>query len=171
MIYHVSDRSGIDHFEPRRPPSFDVGITDDVVWGVDDRLLPNYLVPRDCPRVTFHAASTTTPADTERFFSGASMRHVVAIETAWLDRVRTARLWIYELPSRTFELVDRNAGYLVSRDAVRPIGVTEINDLPEALAARNVELRVLPSLWILRDAVATSTLRYSFIRMKNASPR
>jgi len=33
------------------------------------------------------------------------------------------------------------------------------------------ELRFLPDLWPLRDAVVASTLRYSMIRMRNARPR
>jgi hypothetical protein len=38
------------------------------------------------------------------------------------------------------------------------------------LAWRNVELRITPSLWPLRDAVAGSTLEFSISRMRNAQP-
>jgi hypothetical protein len=33
---------------------------------------------------------------------------------------------------------------------------------------RGVELRFAPSLWSLREAVVTSTLRFSIIRLRNA---
>jgi hypothetical protein len=35
---------------------------------------------------------------------------------------------------------------------------------------RGVELRVLPTLWPLRDAVLESSLQFSMIRMRNATP-
>jgi hypothetical protein len=39
------------------------------------------------------------------------------------------------------------------------------------LLRRGVELRFVPSLWPLHDAVAASSLRFSIIRMRNALPR
>lgn len=38
------------------------------------------------------------------------------------------------------------------------------------LVARDVELRVMPSLWELREAVVGSTLAFSITRMRNAAP-
>ena len=46
-----------------------------------------------------------------------------------------------------------------------------VNDCLAALAGRGVEIRVLPSLWNLHDAVVQSSVSYSIIRMRNASPR
>jgi hypothetical protein len=40
-----------------------------------------------------------------------------------------------------------------------------------ALRSRRVELRLMPNLWSLHDAVASSTLQFSMIRMRNAAPR
>ena len=34
----------------------------------------------------------------------------------------------------------------------------------------DVELRVMPSLWELREEVINSTMQYSIIRMRNAKP-
>lgn len=65
--------------------------------------------------------------------------------------------------------MDEGAGYYVTADSVRPQGVRRVDDLLGEIAARrDVELRVTPSLWPLRDAVLASTLQYSFIRMRNA---
>ena len=52
-----------------------------------------------------------------------------------------------------------------------PRGVTVIEDLLAALIARDVELRVMTSLWKLRDAVVASSLQFSIIRWRNARPR
>jgi hypothetical protein len=170
-LFHVSERAGIPRFEPRPPPSLDAGVADDVVWAIEARLLANYLLPRDCPRVTFHATAATTPSDVERFFAAGQPRHAVVIEQAWAERVRTAGLRIYEFPPATFTLADANAAYWVSREPVVPLRETGVADILAAIEAAGAEFRTVPSLWPLRDAVFASTLGFSFIRMRHAQPR
>jgi hypothetical protein len=46
--------------------------------------------------------------------------------------------------------------------------VEVINDPIAELLKRGVELRFVPRLWELRDAVAASSLQFSFIKMRNA---
>jgi hypothetical protein len=170
-LFHVSERAGIARFEPRPPPSLDAGVLDDVVWAIEARLLANYLLPRDCPRVTFHATATTTSDDAARFFPAGAPRHVVAIEEAWAERVRAAKLQLYEFPTATFTLADATAAYWVSRAPVVPVRETTIDNLPAAIEARGAELRTVGSLWPLRDSVFASTLGFSFIRMRHAQAR
>lgn len=171
-LYHVSDQPDIPLLEPRPVrPHHPRQNMPPVVWAIGERLLHNYLLPRDCPRVTFYAAADSDPADVARLLGATAARHVVAIESAWLDAVRTTILWLYELPSDTFELLDPIAAYYVSGEAVRPRTVRRVDDLLSELARRDVELRVTPSLWPLRDAVLASSLAFSFIRMSNARPR
>ncbi len=84
-LFHVSDRPGITRFEPRPAGPQNPGIVDrPVVWTIDERLLHNYLLPRDCPRVTFYARPDSDAADVARFFGHTAARYVVAIETGWL---------------------------------------------------------------------------------------
>lgn len=90
MLFHISEESGIARFEPRASEY----TQEAVVWGIDAEHLRNYLVPRECPRVTYYAGPQTSPADVERFLGG--------------------------------------------------------------------ELRLVPSLWPLRDAVAASTELYPY---------
>jgi len=165
MLFHVSEESGIERFEPRPSPSTD----EPVVWAIDADRLRNYLLPRECPRVTYYAGCETTAADVERFL-GASPA-VIAVESAWLERLRLCRLYCYHLPPQTFACTDECAGYFVSRRPVVPAQVEVVDDLLAALLGRGVELRFVPNLWPLRDAVVSSTLRYSLIRMRNALPR
>ena len=164
MVFHVSESGGIERFEPRRADASG----DAYVWGIDAEHLRNYLVPRDCPRVTFAAGPGTTSADRERFLGSSAA--VMAIEEGWLERLRSCRLFCYHLPPDTFELLDRAAGYFVSRVAVTPAALDVVDDPMMALLTRGVELRVLPSLRSLRDAVVDSTLEFSIIRWRNASP-
>jgi hypothetical protein len=164
-VYHVSEESGIALFEPR--PIDASG--ESLVWAIDNAHLRNYLVPRECPRVTFAAGPRTTAADRERFL-GAS-RAVVAIETDWFERVQSCRLFCYHLPGDAFTSRDESAGYFVSQTAVKPVRVECIDDAVAAILQRGVELRIMPSLWSLRDAVVGSTLEFSIIRWRNASLR
>jgi hypothetical protein len=165
IVYHVSDRPDIEVFEPR---SMDPE-AEALVWAVDGDRLRNYLVPRDCPRVTFYAGERTTSADRERFLGSSAA--VVAVEAEWFERIRSCRLYCYHLPGEPFACVDEIAGYFVSSSAVEPVRVDIVDDPVRSLLDRGVELRVLPDLWSLRDAVVASTLAFSIIRWRNASPR
>jgi uncharacterized protein DUF6886 len=115
VLFHVSEEPGILEFVPR-PSKY---TQDPVVWAVHDDKIRNYLVPRDCPRVTYFADSHTLPADSERFLGTSTA--VVAIEASWWNRIRSFTLYCYHLPSGTFECIDACAGYFVSREPVRPV--------------------------------------------------
>src|SRR5438876_611522 len=84
-------------FEPRASE----GIGEPVVWAIDAARLRNYLVPRDCPRVTYYAGRDTSDADVDRFLGSSAA--VLAIEREWLERVRACRLHCYHMPPGTFE--------------------------------------------------------------------
>lgn len=168
-LFHVSEDTGIARFEPRPPPSPESGITGLAVWALAEPFLPNYLLPRDCPRICFRACERTTQADRARFLMGAD--HVVAFEASWLQRVRDARLAVYGMPPQTFEPGHPEAGYWISRTAVEPTGMTIVEDGLDALLRAGVEVRVLHDFWPLCDAVAGSSLRFSIIRKRNAAAR
>ena len=171
-LFHVSDQVGIERFEPRLSPSPNVFAGDDrVVYAIAESLLHNYLFPRDCPRVTFYAGEETTQADVERFWQVSTAKYIVAIESCWVPQMLKERLYCYELPVATFEITDEIARYYLSREAVEPISVTIYDDLFLALSQRDVEVRILPTLWPLRDAVVESSVHFSIIRMRNAQPR
>ena len=165
MLFHVSEQAGIEIFEPRWSES----AGQELVWAVDAERLRNYLVPRECPRVTFYAGPQTTITDVEKFLGES--KAVVAIESGWFERLRSSRLFCYHLPADTFECIDECAGYFVSKLPVVPVRVEVFDDLILELLKRGVELRFVPSLWRLRDAVVVSTLQFSLIRMHNAQPR
>jgi hypothetical protein len=165
MLFHVSEERGIERFEPRASEI----ARDSVVWAIDAPRLRNYLLPRDCPRVTYYAGRETTEADIERFLGPSTA--VIAIEQAWFERLRSCRLYCYHLSPETFESLDECAGYFVSRVPVVPVGVEVLDDPIAELRRREVELRMLPHLWTLHDAVVGSSLQFSMIRMRNALPR
>jgi hypothetical protein len=165
MLFHVSEESGIDRFEPRAS-EYASGL---VVWAIDAPRLCNYLLPRECPRVTYYAGAETSAADVERFLGSSPA--VVAVENGWLERLRSCRLYCYHMPPATFACLDECAGYFVSNVAVVPSGVEIVDDPIAELLRRGVELRFLPNLWPLRDAAVQSSLQFSLIRIRNATPR
>lgn len=168
-LFHVSEEAAIARFDPRPPPSPDAGVIGDCVFAVDEDHLVNFLLPRDCPRITFRAGPQTNPADAERFLAGA--QKVVAFEAAWLERVRACTLRIYEMPADGFSLVLPEAGYWISRESVVPRKEQVRTDLIEALVEAGAEVRILQDFWPLCDAVAASSLKFSIIRKPNALPR
>lgn len=155
-LWHVSEDPSLERFEPR----------DGRVWAIDTRHLPLYWFPRECPRATFWATEDTTDDDVDRFLGGDLTRRVHVIEPAWLERMRSAELYVYELPSATFEPEDR---YWISSAAVEPSRCSELGDLLGLHAAAEIELRIAPALLELWDRVVASTLDFSGIRLRNAT--
>ena len=165
-FFHVSEQDDIRVFHPRLfSTAPDAG---PVVWAIDVLKLPNYLLPRDCPRVTFGASAATTVEDRLQF--GVGEGRVVVIEAGWLRRVCEGCLHVYDMPTSGFRLFDGSAGYWLSTDSVMPRHTFTLTDLPNAIVERGGELRVVHRLWPIRDAVAKSTLAFSMIRMRNALP-
>lgn len=164
VLFHISEEFGITRFEPRASEY----VAGPVVWAIEEGRLCNYLVPRECPRVTYYAGSASTAADVEHLLGSSPV--VVAIESGWLERVRSTRLYGYHMPPETFECLDACAAYFVSRVPVVPSRIEVFQDPLGELLVRGVELRVIPNLWSLRDAVVASSLQFSLIRMRNAAP-
>ena len=152
FVFHLSEEAEISQFVPR--PA--IGLEHPVVWAIGAERLHNYLLPRDCPRVTYYSDESSSPDDVSRLLG--SQRAIIAVEAAWLPRIQSTTLYCYHLPAATFACVDANAGYYHSREPVVPERIERIDDLPAALRARGIELSVLPSLETLRDEVARSTL-------------
>jgi len=171
LFYHVSEESNIAVFEPRLPPSPDSGVQGEVVWAIDQEHLPNYLLPRDCPRVTFKTSERPTPDDRGALFGESAGHRVVAIESAWLERIRSCHLYVYQMPKSDFQLADCSAGYWIARVPVVPINATEVVDCLAEIEKCGAELRICDTLWPLYDVVVSSALDFSIIRMGNALPR
>lgn len=168
ILYHVSDRPDIASFLPRADCAHEGA---PCVWAIDAEHLPNYLLPRDCPRVTWSIAESTSTEDRRRFAPRPPATRVIAIEQGWVERAHGMPVTLYTLPAKGFQRIDANAGYYVSREAVPVLEAHTLDDPLRALASRPVELRVLDTLWPLHDAIAASTVSFSIIRMRHATPR
>lgn len=167
-IYHVSEEPGIEVFIPRPSPQAYNKITHNVVFAVSDEMLHNYLLPRDCPRVTFFVKEDSLQSDIDEFIGNTKKKYIINIEDGWNERVIQTILYMYELPSESFELLDEGAGYYVSCESVKPIRVKIVSDAIGEIKKRNAELRKRPSLKQLAERVSGSSLQFSIIRLRNA---
>ena len=136
-----------------------------LVWAVDARFMWLYWFPRDCPRACWSANDGTTEDDIEHWLDGDRTRRVAVIESAWLERMRTVKLYAYRMPPETFEPWDR---FFASRETVVPLELVDLGDLLARHADAGIELRIAPALYPLWDNVIRTTLDYSGIRLRNA---
>lgn len=165
-LYHFSEEPDIHIFEPRIAPAS--GVNEPLVWAIHHDRQMMYFTPRDCPRACFWPGERTTPEDQARFFGNVNARMVIAIESRWLNRLRKATLFRYEMPDATFEPRGDGSGHWVSRSPVVPLAVEAMTDLLGALVSSNVELRVTPSLIALWKDVIQSSMQFSGTRLSNA---
>ncbi|MBV6715044.1 DUF6886 family protein [Paenibacillus chitinolyticus] len=169
MLYHFSEEPGISVFIPRKTP----GREDlpPVVWAVDEAHAHLYYFPRECPRIVYTLTGEVGEEDKRLLFGPAASDTVIAIESAWLDRLRQTVLYRYTFDERDFRLLDATAGYYTAERPVTPLSVELVGDLLDKLAATGAELRIVPNLNPLRDAlVASSVSLFSVIRFRNARP-
>ena len=163
-LWHVSEDPAIERFVPHHRPLH--ANDEPLVYAVDTRHLPLYWFPRDCPRACFWANGETSDDDVGAWLDGDRLRRVHAIESSWLERMRTAPVFAYRLPDETFEPWDR---FFVSRETVDPVEVVPLGDLLARHAEARIELRIAPALHPLWDRVTASTLDFSGIRLRNAT--
>lgn len=166
-IFHVSEESNIQVFEPRTPKRGDIAETP-IVWAVSEERLTNYLTPRDCPRVGYHVGAHTAEEDIDEYFSSNEHRHALIIESGWFEIMKNTTLWLYEFDPSGFYMQDEPAGYYVSESVQLPIAKLRIDDLFDELFRRECELRIVGDLHKIAEKIKYTTLDWSLIRMKNA---
>lgn len=166
-LYHVSETAEIEVFLPRPSPSRIETIKGNVVFAINEIMLHNYLLPRNCPRVSYYATSRTTEPDKNKFVGNTKCKFIVAVGENWVQEINAATLYLYELPADNFTLLDEGAGYCVSYDEVRPLSVSVITDTFRELEKRDAEIRITKDLQALADEISVSSLQFSIIRMRN----
>jgi len=168
VLYHFSEDPSITRFIPHVPRTNPEHRR--AVWAIDAEHAPLYWFPRDCPRVTIWPLRREhLPRFEKRFATLAPRLH--AIECGWLDRMRSAELFRYELDAKSFVPWEEANGQWISEYDVVPRAVEPVGDLLAAHAAANIELRIVPSLWPLHDVAVHGEFDFSIVRMHNALPR
>jgi Family of unknown function (DUF6886) len=168
VLYHFSEDPNIVRFVPHVPRTNPLQPA--AVWAIDHEHAPLYWFPRDCPRIAVYPfLEDQRTAFEERFATSA--RRVHAIESEWLERMRSVQIYRYEFDAEAFSPWEEANGQWISPTEVMPLSVNPIGDLLAAHAAAGIELRLVPSLWPLRDIVLAGGFDFSVVRMHNARPR
>ncbi|GID97441.1 DUF6886 family protein [Amorphoplanes digitatis] len=139
------------------------------VWAVDAEQAPAYWFPRDCPRVLAWPGPATTAADRRLLSDG----RVHAVEYGWLPALRSVRLYAYRFDAGPFAPFGAPQPHaMVATTTVTPLGPAEpVGDLLSLHEAVGIELRLVANLWAFMDEVVGSSLEFSGIRLRNATPR
>ncbi len=168
-VLHFSEDPGIRRFRPhvaataQQPQAY--------VWAVDVQHAPSYWFPRQCPRAMAWSTPRSSDADRLTIIGPGGGERVHAIEYGWLDRVRTARLFVYRFAADEFSPFGEGHAQVATHE-VAPLGPAEpVGDLLALHEQAGIQLRVLGNLWPFWDAVTTTTLGFSGIRLRNARPR
>jgi len=172
QVLHFSEDPTITLFTPHVAAT--AKQPDPYVWAVAGGREPDYWFPRQCPRGMAWARPKTSAEDKASILGPGGGERVHAIEYGWLAAIRAARLYAYRFAAddfRPFDDADEPHAFVTER-SVRPLGPAEpVGDLLALHEAAGIQLRVLPNLWAFWDAVVTSTLGFSGIRLRNAAPR
>ncbi len=170
-VLHFSEDPAITRFVPHVAATAQVPQA--FVWAVDAGRCPDYWFPRQCPRAMAWVTESTVDDDRERMLGPGGGTRVHAIEHSWLKAMSTTRLYAYRLPAEPFRPFGEPIPHaVVATIPVDPLGPPEpVPDLIECHARAGIQVRVLPNLWPFWDAVTASTLGFSGIRLRNATPR
>jgi hypothetical protein len=90
LYYHFSEDPTIEQFAPRLAKS--APHLPPTVWAIDSEHAVHYYFPRDCPRVIYTKTDSASPEDTARFFTDAAADKIIAVESGWLERIRSVQL-------------------------------------------------------------------------------
>ncbi len=166
---HFSEDPGITLFKPHVPASSPHNPP--MVWAVDEAHAPGFWFPRAAPRACcWSIGKPLTEIGRTLLGMGASTR-MHAVESCWLERMRACAMYVYRFDATPFRIYDVAAGYYSTSETVLPLSVEPVGDLLNLHADAGIELRFVPNLWPVIDAIVASGLEFSIIRKMNALPR
>lgn len=171
VLHHFSEDPSITRFVPHVPRTNPT--QSPAVWAIDLTHAPLYWFPRDCPRVTAWPRDGDEMDEVNAFRAGwhTTARRVHAIESRWLQRMRTTTVYRYDLPAGPFRPWPEAEGQWIADTTVEPVAVEPVGDLLARHAEASIELRVTPSLWPLWELAQAGPWTFSVVRMRNAAPR
>jgi hypothetical protein len=169
-MYHVSE-SKIEIFYPRKSP-LDAPVQGDFVWAIGEKLVHNYILPRDCPRVCYYPKTFMQLLHYSSLFTLDKKPFVVAVPKYMYATIAKTKLYIHQFAPFNFKLIDEIANYYISSHAETCINIFEINNIL-AYFEHNpyVELKFINDLEELKNEVVQSDLNFSIIRWKNYLPQ
>ena len=169
-LLHFSEDPNIEVFAPH------VAATQQVegarVWAIDEDHQASYWFPRECPRACcFPYPDKPIPEAAAALIGLGGARRMQAIESGWVERMRACQLYVYRFDPAPFVFEPQSGNSWCARETVRPLSVEPVGDLIAKHVDAGIELRFVPNLWPVIDAIVASGLDFSIIRRANALPR
>jgi hypothetical protein len=171
MLLHFSEDPAIEIFAPHIPATANPEDRKPMVWTVDEDHAPGFWFPRHCPRACCWTKNEPLSDIAKTLLGMGAGNRMHAVETVWLERMRACTMYVYRFDPAPFALYNKDAGYYATTETVRPLCVEPIGDLLTLHAEAGIELRIVPNLWPVIDAILASGLDFSIIRKANALPR
>jgi hypothetical protein len=168
-LLHFSENPDIRVFEPHIPAS--APDNPPMVWAVDEEHAPGFWFPRDAPRACCWSIGKPLTGIGRSLLGMGGVTRMHAIESEWLERMRDCKIYMYRFDATPFRIHDIPAGYFAATEIITPLSVERIGDLLALHVKASVELRIVPDLWPVIDAIVASGLEFSIIRKSNAKPR
>lgn len=168
-LLHFSEDPRIEVFRPHVPASSPDNPP--MVWAVDEEHAPGFWFPRHAPRACCWSGGKPLTDIGRSLLRMGAYKRMHAIENVWLERMRYCKMYMYRFDAAPFSVHNSDAGYFSTRETIAPLSVEPIGDLLALHAAANIELRIVPNLWPIIDAIVASGLEFSIIRKMNAQPR
>ena len=169
QLLHFSEDPHIKVFRPHVPASSPENPP--MVWAVDEAHAPGFWFPRQAPRACCWSAGKPLTEVGRSLLGIGAISRMHAIEGSWLERLRACRMFVYRFDAAAFRVHNDDAGYYSTKETIEPLSVEPLGDLLALHAAANIELRIVPNLWPIIDAIVASGLEFSIIRKANALPR
>jgi hypothetical protein len=168
-LLHYSENPGITVFRPHVPATSPHHPA--MVWAVDEAHAPGFWFPREAPRACCWRDDTPLSDIGRSLLGMGAVDRMHAVECDWFERMRACGMYVYRFDAAPFSLFDAPAGYYSTSETIVPLSVEPIGDLLSLHARAGIELRVVPNLWPVIDAIVASGLQFSIIRKHNARPR
>src|SRR5512143_3091535 len=123
-LLHFSEDPNIKVFTPHVPASSPDNPP--LVWAVDEAHAPGFWFPRQAPRACcWTIGKPLTDIGRELLGTGTRMH---AMETVWLERMRTCRMYVYRFDASSFGTQVAEAGYYSARETIMPLSVEPVGD-------------------------------------------
>lgn len=166
-LFHISEKNNIAEFVPRK--SKQIWGYKEYVWAISEKMIHNYLFPRDCPRICVGDEMIKPLKDWIDKRRVKDKRALVFISENWEERFKSCILYKYEFNPDNFKIIDSIAGYYVSACSEKPIDVYELRNCYEVLESMKVEVLIKrePELRAIKDSIIRATNNFSIIKWNN----
>jgi len=139
------------------------------VWAIAENKIDNYLFPRACPRICISEKNIDILNDWISNGYLGEKKAIIFVPKDWEEKISSSLLYQYEFDPISFTLIDKIAGYYVSKLPQSPINLIKIDNCLELLAAKKVKVIFVNNQEMeeIRTKVIQTMKSFSIIKWDN----